>query len=105
MVDTRFGRVIEDEPLLTDCYEGKLAAWTWADVNAGIAVIQLCPKFMEILERHRNIGVYVTSNILGLARAISFKPQPTDPTTIDHFCLLDCIILNSVCITAVSCTD
>jgi hypothetical protein len=103
MVDSIYRRIIsiDDEKFVTDCSRKRSAGYTF--VGDGKVVIQLCPGLMEKVFR----DLYVTDNILRLARDTSTRspPDPTVPPTIDYFCLPDCVILNLVCITAVSCTD
>jgi len=95
MVDKTIGRVlsIEDEKTLNGCSKGAVAIWTWVDVD-GTAGIQLCPWFMDNLQQHWDLGVYVTNDILRVARGLPTRPHQIEPPPIDLFCLLDCVILS-----------
>jgi hypothetical protein len=78
-------------------------AWTHVLSEDGTAVIQLCPWYMKLCLKKFEAGqpVYITPDALNSVRDLATRPSKLldQPSQIDYFCLLDCVILHEVCIT------
>ncbi|KAN0070241.1 hypothetical protein V8E54_011822 [Elaphomyces granulatus] len=75
-------------------------AWTHVLSEDGTAVIQLCPWYMKLCLKKFEAGqpVYITPDALNSVRDLATRPSKLldQPSQIDYFCLLDCVILHEL---------